>query len=630
MTHGCVTLDEVFAAAGVRAASLVPETSGYLALAIGDATSRLPFAIEERSVMLTTEGNVGITRRGDMLPPKQAARGLREVLSRLLAASQGTAMPALAHASRNREESERGVDTVVEEIEAALIPVNRAAARRALARLARETIKAKEAGKVKPRPPKPATEARPADATPAEAKPAEAKPAEAKPAEAKPAEAKPAEAKPAEAKPAESVEAPRTVEATATLAQQLEVEATTPPPVEPRPHTPAPTSARPRTPTLAPTSARPRTPTPAPVVAAPRTPTPAPAIAARPRLELPPPPEADPTPTVLGMSAVEIDGPAPQPEGPPEAEPEVDVIAAAPPREEAVEAAPVEVVPVEAAPAEEETAIRAAAPVDAEIPEDEAVTVAASAVRVTPEDELPTDLGEPAVLLAPSEEPEDAFELGRRPRPIAEPITPPFALDAEPAPRELPVARVAREPAPRVTQPSWHNERSNVHTRADDLLARFGASCADDAGMREAAACLRRIAGIEPTPPPARVELRIASLPEPRPYEALARIPQDAETPVTPRVRPRRAWSLPSVGVTLLVLVAGLAGGGALVRLRPDLFGAVTRPADPAGPAPAAARKDPASDAPAATAEPTGALAPSFADRLGGARAERGTTERAR
>jgi len=28
MIHGCVTLDEVFAAAGVRAASLVPETSG--------------------------------------------------------------------------------------------------------------------------------------------------------------------------------------------------------------------------------------------------------------------------------------------------------------------------------------------------------------------------------------------------------------------------------------------------------------------------------------------------------------------------------------------------------------------------------------------------------------------------
>ena len=123
---GCVTLDEVFAAAAARAASLVPETSGYLALAVGDATSRLPFAIEDRSVMLTTEGNVGITKRGELLPPGQAARGLREALARLLAVSTGTAMPGLSSAARPREESDRGVEAVVEEIEAALIPVNRA------------------------------------------------------------------------------------------------------------------------------------------------------------------------------------------------------------------------------------------------------------------------------------------------------------------------------------------------------------------------------------------------------------------------------------------------------------------------------------------------------------------------
>src|SRR5262245_33100801 len=98
MIHGCVTLDEVFAAASVRAASLVPETSGYLALAVGDATSRLPFAIDDRLVMLTTEGNVGITKRGEVLPPAEAAAGLRSVLTRLLAVSTGTAMPALAGA----------------------------------------------------------------------------------------------------------------------------------------------------------------------------------------------------------------------------------------------------------------------------------------------------------------------------------------------------------------------------------------------------------------------------------------------------------------------------------------------------------------------------------------------------
>ena len=133
----------------MRAASLVPETSGYLALAVGDATSRLPFAIDPRLVLLTTEGNVGITKRGELLPPRHAARGLREILARLLAVSTGSAMPSLSAAARPREESDRGVDAVVDEIEAALIPVNRAAARRALARLARETIKARDSGRLR-------------------------------------------------------------------------------------------------------------------------------------------------------------------------------------------------------------------------------------------------------------------------------------------------------------------------------------------------------------------------------------------------------------------------------------------------------------------------------------------------
>ena len=162
MKDGCVTLDEVFAAASARAASLVPETSGYLALAVGDATSRLPLAHDDRALLLTTEGSLSLSRRGDVVAPEAAAKAMRDMLARLLAVSAGT-MPGLAAAARPREESSRGVDAVIEEIEAALIPVNRAAARRALGRLARETLRAKEAGKrsskreasVRPPPPPP-------------------------------------------------------------------------------------------------------------------------------------------------------------------------------------------------------------------------------------------------------------------------------------------------------------------------------------------------------------------------------------------------------------------------------------------------------------------------------------------
>ncbi|XXT16276.1 hypothetical protein WME94_39200 [Sorangium sp. So ce429] len=144
----CVTLDEVLAAAHARCASLVPETSGYLALAVGDATSRLPLRLDDRAVLLTTEGTVTVRSRGEPVAPAEAARLLRDLLARLLAASAGS-MPNLAATARPRPTAEQDPDAVAREIEAALIPVNRNAARRALARLARETLRAREAGRLK-------------------------------------------------------------------------------------------------------------------------------------------------------------------------------------------------------------------------------------------------------------------------------------------------------------------------------------------------------------------------------------------------------------------------------------------------------------------------------------------------
>ncbi|WP_437478724.1 hypothetical protein WME75_30825 [Sorangium sp. So ce1014] len=144
----CVTLEEVLAAAHARCASLVPETSGYLALAVSDATSRLPLRLDHRAVLLTTEGTVTLRSRGEAVAPTEAARLLRDLLARLLASSAGS-MPSLAATARPRPASEHDPDAVARELEAALIPVNRNAARRALARLARETLRAKEAGRLK-------------------------------------------------------------------------------------------------------------------------------------------------------------------------------------------------------------------------------------------------------------------------------------------------------------------------------------------------------------------------------------------------------------------------------------------------------------------------------------------------
>jgi hypothetical protein len=144
-----VTLDEVIAAARVRAASLVPETSGYLALAIADASARLPFRLEDRMVSLSTEGTVAVKRGTEVVEPEESASVLRDTLGRLLALSIGSA-PGLAAASRARARSD-ATESFIHELETALVPVNRAAARRALARLARETVRAREAGKLKRR-----------------------------------------------------------------------------------------------------------------------------------------------------------------------------------------------------------------------------------------------------------------------------------------------------------------------------------------------------------------------------------------------------------------------------------------------------------------------------------------------
>ncbi len=141
-----VTLDEVLRAAGARAAALVPETAGYLALAIGDASARLPYRLEDGLVTLTTEGTVRVARGRETVSPEEGARVLRELLRRLLTVSAGT-MPCLAAAATARAER-GGPELVVAEIEAALIPVNRAAARRSLARLARDTTRARDAGRL--------------------------------------------------------------------------------------------------------------------------------------------------------------------------------------------------------------------------------------------------------------------------------------------------------------------------------------------------------------------------------------------------------------------------------------------------------------------------------------------------
>jgi len=130
-----VTLDEVMTVVGAKRVPLAPELAGYLALDIAEHADAAGGDVEPRSVIVSEEGTVALVRPRREPTTGDAEASIRAILARLLEAS-GSQTPALAAASKRR--SGAGLPALVEELEGALIPVNRAAGRRALARLARE------------------------------------------------------------------------------------------------------------------------------------------------------------------------------------------------------------------------------------------------------------------------------------------------------------------------------------------------------------------------------------------------------------------------------------------------------------------------------------------------------------
>ena len=137
-----VSLSQVLASARARSAPLAGECAGYLVLAAADHAAQGPRRIEAGSVELHSDGSVRVVGG---LPADEATteRDLRDLLDELLLVA-GSVTPALLRSARRR--TGVGIDGFVREIETALIPVNRAAARRALSRLARETSRAVERG----------------------------------------------------------------------------------------------------------------------------------------------------------------------------------------------------------------------------------------------------------------------------------------------------------------------------------------------------------------------------------------------------------------------------------------------------------------------------------------------------
>jgi hypothetical protein len=141
-----VSLLEIFAAARAHAAPLAAESAGYLLLAVADHVAVAPREVRADDVELGAEGSVRLrASRGRGVASDGAERAVRRLLERALEVSSSVG-PALRRAAARREAV--GLEQLVRELETALIPVNRSAAKRALTRLHRETERARAQGKL--------------------------------------------------------------------------------------------------------------------------------------------------------------------------------------------------------------------------------------------------------------------------------------------------------------------------------------------------------------------------------------------------------------------------------------------------------------------------------------------------
>ncbi len=139
-----VTLLEVWRAARARAVPFSGETAGFLGLALCEEVQSAPRRFQLGDVELAADGSVRLHSPG-AADAAQAELELRALLARLLevASSPG---PALFRAAGRAEP--RGLGALDVELRQALIPFNRAAARRALLRLYRETERAVSNGQL--------------------------------------------------------------------------------------------------------------------------------------------------------------------------------------------------------------------------------------------------------------------------------------------------------------------------------------------------------------------------------------------------------------------------------------------------------------------------------------------------
>jgi hypothetical protein len=139
-----VTLLDILGASRSRCAALPGELVGYLLLAVTEQVAGAPRRISLSAVVLGEDGGVRVCG-GVAASESQAETALREAVKLMLASASPVTPPLLRIGNKP---AGGGLAALARELEAALIPVNRAAGRRALRRLYRDAARALETGRV--------------------------------------------------------------------------------------------------------------------------------------------------------------------------------------------------------------------------------------------------------------------------------------------------------------------------------------------------------------------------------------------------------------------------------------------------------------------------------------------------
>jgi hypothetical protein len=139
-----VSVDEVVALLTRRRARLPFEIGAFVALeACERLVSQGPCVVQPGDVHIDDEGQIAVASRDASATSEQAARSVARVLARLLvAAGHGVPPVLLQLVEQGPEGADWDLVRLRDELEASLVPLNRAAARRVLARFLRDAQRA--------------------------------------------------------------------------------------------------------------------------------------------------------------------------------------------------------------------------------------------------------------------------------------------------------------------------------------------------------------------------------------------------------------------------------------------------------------------------------------------------------